>query len=184
MVESLRDARAARIVAATGLERGLILDLNADDASFVVAGARRGWRSVAHAADQLAEWEIGVALRPPSVRSFELAVAQLLHEVGTDLDVGWRGSCTSCGQPLRIAAWRWEDANADDDPNRRPTGRRATCAACKGLGRRGDASAMRPGHAGQRSARPRSSDCSPNERCTPEAIRQRCRSPAAGSGFV
>ena len=147
MVESLRDARAARIVAATGLERGLILDLNADDASFVVAGARRGWRSVAHAADQLAEWEIGVALRPPSVRSFELAVAQLLHEVGTDLDVGWRGSCTSCGQPLRIAAWRWEDANADDDPNRRPTGRRATCAACKGLGRRGDASAMRPGEA-------------------------------------
>ena len=147
MVGHLRDARMARTVAAAARDGALLLDLNADEASLVVAGARQGYRSVVHAADQLAEWEITVALRPPSVRSFELAVAQLLEEVGTDLDAGWRGSCTACGQPLRIAAWRWEETSADTDPNRRPTARRATCAACKGLGKRGDASAMRPGEA-------------------------------------
>ena len=137
----------ARIVAAVARDGALLLDLNADEASLVAAGARQGCRSVVHSADQLAEWEISVALRPPSVRSFELAVAQLLEEVGTELDSGWRGGCTACGQPLRIAAWRWDDISADSDPNRRPTARRATCAACKGLGKRGDASAMRPGEA-------------------------------------
>ena len=147
MVEHLRDARLARTVAAVTRDGALILDLNADEASLVVAGARQGCRSVIHAADQLAEWEITVALRPPSVRSFELAVAQLLEGIGTDLDAGWRGSCTACGQPLRIAAWRWEDTSADTDPNRRPAARRAVCAACKGLGKRGDASAMRPSEA-------------------------------------
>ncbi len=137
----------ARTVAAVARDGALLLDLNADEASLVAAGARQGCRSVVHAADQLAEWEISVALRPPSVRSFELAVAQLLEEIGTELDTGWRGSCTACGQPLRIAAWRWEETSADTDPNRRPTARRAVCAACKGLGKRGDASAMRPGEA-------------------------------------
>ena len=145
MVEHLRDARLARTVAAVARDGALLLDLNADEASLVAAGARLGCRSVVHAADQLAEWEITVALRTPSVRSFELAVAQLLEEIGTDLDAGWRGSCTACGQPLRIAAWRWEETSADTDPNRRPTARRATCAACKVLGKRGDASAIRPG---------------------------------------
>lgn len=147
MVGHPRDARMARTVAAVARGGVLLLDLNADDASLVVAGARQGCRSVVHAADQLAEWEITVALRPPSVRSFELAVAQLLKGIGTDLDAGWRGSCTACGQPLRIAAWRWEETSADTDPNRRPTARRATCAACKVLGKRGDASAMRSGEA-------------------------------------
>ena len=147
MVEHLRDARMARTVAAVARDGALLLDLNADEASLVAAGARQGCRSVVHAADQLAEWEISVALRPPSVRSFELAVAQLLEGIGTDLDTGWRGSCTACGQPLRIAAWRWEETSADTDPNRRPTARRAVCAACKGLGKRGDASAIRPGEA-------------------------------------
>jgi hypothetical protein len=137
----------ARTVAAVARDGALLLDLNADEASLVAAGARQGCRSVVHAADQLAEWEISVALRPPSVRSFELAVAQLLEGIGTDLDTGWRGSCTACGQPLRIAAWRWEETSADTDPNRRPTARRAVCAACKGLGKRGDASAIRPGEA-------------------------------------
>ena len=147
MVPHLRDARMARTVAAVARDGALLLDLNADEASLAAAGARQGCRSVVHSADQLAEWEISVALRPPSVRSFELAVAQLLEEVGTELDAGWRGSCSACGQPLRIAAWRWDDTSADADPNRRPTARRATCAACKGLGKRGDASAMRPGEA-------------------------------------
>jgi len=147
VVEHLRDARLARTVAAVTRDGALILDLNAEEASLAVAGARQGCRSVIHAADQLAEWEITVALRPPSVRSFELAVAQLLEGIGTDLDAGWRGSCTACGQPLRIAAWRWEDTSADTDPNRRPAARRAVCAACKGLGKRGDASAMRPSEA-------------------------------------
>ena len=147
MVEHLRDARMARTVAAVARDGALLLDLNADEASLAAAGARQGCRSVVHAADQLAEWEISVALRPPSVRSFELAVAQLLEGIGTDLDTGWRGSCTACGQPLRIAAWRWEETSADTDPNRRPTARRAVCAACKGLGKRGDASAIRPGEA-------------------------------------
>ena len=147
MVPHLRDARMARTVAAVARDGALLLDLNADEASLAAAGARQGCRSVVHSADQLAEWEISVALRPPSVRSFELAVAQLLEEVGTELDAGWRGSCSACGQPLRIAAWRWDDTSADTDPNRRPTARRAVCAACKGLGKRGDASAMRPGEA-------------------------------------
>ncbi len=143
----LRDARMDRVVAAVSNVGTLLLDLNADEASFVAAGARQNFRSVVHAADQLAEWEIAVALRPPSVRGFELAVAQLLEEVGTSLDAGWRGSCTACGQPLRIAAWRWDDPAADSDTHRRPTARRATCAACKGLGKRGDASAMQSGEA-------------------------------------
>ena len=147
MAEHLRDARLARTVAAVAIDGALLLDLNADETSLVAAGARQGCRSVVHAADQLAEWEISVSLRPPSVRNFELAVAQLLEDVGTDLDAGWRGSCTACGQPLRIAAWRWEDTSADTDPNRRPIARRAICAACKTLGKRGDASAMRPGEA-------------------------------------
>ena len=147
MVEHLRDARLARTVAAVARDGAILLDLNADEASLVAAGARQGCRSVVHAADQLAEWEISVALRPPSVRSFELAVAKLLEGIGTDVDAGWRGSCTACGQPLRIAAWRWEDTSADTDPNRRPTARRAVCAACKGLGKRGDTSAIRPGEA-------------------------------------
>jgi len=142
-----RDARAERTVAALPPGDALILDLYAEDASLAAAGARRSARSVVHAVDQLAEWEISVALRPPSVRGLELAVAGLLEEVGSDLDAGWRGSCTACGQPLRIGAWRWESAAADDGANRRPIGRRATCAACRGLSKRGDASAMRPGEA-------------------------------------
>ncbi|MGA1647161.1 MAG: hypothetical protein ACO38C_01970 [Candidatus Limnocylindrus sp.] len=146
----LRDARAARTVSALRTEGALILDLSAESAALAAAGARHGTRSIVHASDQLAEWEIALALRPPSVRGFELAVAQLLEEIGTELDSGWRGSCGACGQPLRIAAWRWESAAADEDSSRRPTARRATCAACKNLGRRGDASAMRPGEAAVR----------------------------------
>jgi hypothetical protein len=146
----LRDARAARTVSTLRMDGAVLLDLSAESASLAAAGARHGARSIVHAADQLAEWEIALALRPPSVRGLELAVAQLLEEIGTELDTGWRGSCGACGQPLRIAAWRWESAAADEDSNRRPTARRATCAACKNLGRRGDASAMRPGEAAVR----------------------------------
>ena len=146
----LRDARAARTVAAIRTEGAVLLDLSAESASLAAAGARHGARSIVHATDQLAEWEIALALRPPSVRGLELAVAQLLEEIGTELDTGWRGSCGACGQPLRIAAWRWESAAADADSNRRPTARRATCAACKNLGKRGDASEMRPGEAAVR----------------------------------
>jgi hypothetical protein len=146
----LRDARAARTVSAIRTEGAVLLDLSAESASLAAAGARHGARSIVHAADQLAEWEIALALRPPSVRGLELAVAQLLEEIGTELDTGWRGSCGACGQPLRIAAWRWESAAADADSNRRPTARRATCAACKNLGKRGDASEMRPGEAAVR----------------------------------
>ena len=146
----LRDARAARTVSAIRTEGAVLLDLSAESASLAAAGARHGTRSIVHATDQLAEWEIAVTLRPPSVRGFELAVAQLLEEIGTELDSGWRGSCGACGQPLRIAAWRWESAAADEDSNRRPTARRATCAACKNLGKRGDASEMRPGEAAVR----------------------------------
>ena len=150
MSSHLRDARATRTVSTLRTEGALLLDLSAESASLAVAGARHGARSIVHAADQLAEWEIAIALRPPSVRGLELAVAQLLEEIGADLDAGWRGSCGACGQPLRIGAWRWESAAADEDSNRRPTARRATCTACKNLGRRGDASAMRPGEAAVR----------------------------------
>jgi len=150
MSSYLRDARAARTVSALRTEGAVLLDLSAESASLAAAGARHGARSIVHAADQLAEWEISLVLRPPSVRGLELAVAQLLEEIGSELDSGWRGSCGACGQPLRIAAWRWESAAADHDSNRRPTARRAACAACKNLGRRGDASAMRPGEAAVR----------------------------------
>ena len=143
----LRDARITRAVASAARGDALILDLNGDNAALAVSGFQQNCQSIIHAADQLAEWEVAVALRPPSVRGFELAVAQLLEDVGGALDEGWRGSCTACGQPLRIAAWRWEGGEADADPRRLPTARRATCAACKGLGKRGDASAMRPGEA-------------------------------------
>lgn len=146
----LRDARAARTVASIRTEGAVFLDLSAEDESLAAAGARRGVRSIVHAVDQLAEWEISLALRPPSVRGLELAVAQLLAEIGSEIDAGWRGSCGACGQPLRIAAWRWESAAADSDANQRPIARRATCAACKNLGRRGDASTMHPGETAER----------------------------------
>ncbi|MFM7824750.1 MAG: hypothetical protein ACKO8K_01530, partial [Candidatus Limnocylindrus sp.] len=55
-------------------KRCALLDLSAESPSLAVAGARHGARSIVHAMDQLAEWEIAVALRPPSVRGFELAV--------------------------------------------------------------------------------------------------------------
>ena len=146
----LRDARAARTVASIRTEGAVFLDLSAENESLAAAGARRGVRSIVHAVDQLAEWEISLALRPPSVRGLELAVAQLLAEIGSEIDAGWRGSCGACGQPLRIAAWRWESAAADSDANQRPIARRATCAACKNLGRRGDASTMHPGETAER----------------------------------
>lgn len=146
----LRDARAARTVASIRTEGAVFLDLSAEDESLAAAGARRGVRSIVHAVDQLAEWEISLALRPPSVRGLELAVAQLLAEIGSEIDAGWRGSCGACGQPLRIAAWRWVSAAADSDANQRPIARRATCAACKNLGRRGDASTMHPGETAER----------------------------------
>ena len=146
----LRDARAARTVASIRTEGAVFVDLSAEDESLAAAGARRGVRSIVHAVDQLAEWEISLALRPPSVRGLELAVAQLLAEIGSEIDAGWRGSCGACGQPLRIAAWRWESAAADSDANQRPIARRATCAACKNLGRRGDASTMHPGETAER----------------------------------
>lgn len=93
----------------------------------------------------MAEWTIAAELRPPTVRAFEAAAGELLAAASEALDKGWQSSCAACGQALRVAAWRWEDALAADRERAHPTARRASCAACRALGRRGgDASAMLP----------------------------------------
>jgi hypothetical protein len=91
------------------------------------------------------EWTIAAELRPPTVRAYEAAAAELLAAASEALDTGWQSSCAACGQAVRVAAWRWEEALDADQERGQPTARRATCAACRALGRRGgDAATMLP----------------------------------------
>ena len=144
-------ARLRRTIGATSSEDALLVDLNARNASLAIAGASLRCRSVIHATDALAEWHAIVELRPPGVHAFEAGAAALIASVGATLDLGWRSSCAACGQHLRIAAWRWDDLQADEDPARHPTARRATCQACRALGRRnGDSSALVPQESAER----------------------------------
>jgi len=79
------------------------------------------------------------------VRAYEAAAAELLATASEALDAGWQSSCAACGQAVRVAAWRWEEALDADQEGGQPTARRATCAACRALGRRGgDAATMLP----------------------------------------
>ena len=123
----------------------LTVDLTARSGALALASARREHRSLLHARDALDEWAISAELRPPTVRAYEAAAAELLASASEVLDTGWESSCAACGQAVRVAAWRWEEALDADRERGQPTARRATCAACRALGRRGgDAATMLP----------------------------------------
>ena len=123
----------------------LAVDLTARSSAVALAGVRREFRSLMHARDAVDEWMISAELRPPTVRAYEAAASELLASASEALDAGWQSSCAACGQAVRVAAWRWEDALDADRERAQPTARRATCAACRALGRRGgDAATMLP----------------------------------------
>ena len=148
------DRSAARLAAALSLPATtshttardqLAVDLTARSGVLAIAGARRAARTLLHARDAVDEWTIAAELRPPTVRTYEAAAAELLAAASEALDAGWQSSCAACGQAVRVAAWRWEDPLDADREHGQPTARRATCAACRALGRRGgDAAAMLP----------------------------------------
>jgi len=123
----------------------LLVDLTASTGALALAGVRRQARSLLQARDAVDEWSIASELRPPTVRAFEAAAAELLASVSEALDAGWQSTCAACGQAVRVAAWRWEDPRDADGERGQPTARRATCAACRALGRRGgDSTTMLP----------------------------------------
>ena len=123
----------------------LTVDLTARSGVLALASTRREFRSLLHARDAVDEWMISTELRPPTVRAYEAAASELLASASEALDAGWQSSCAACGQAVRVAAWRWEDALDADRERAQPTARRATCAACRALGRRGgDAATMLP----------------------------------------
>lgn len=126
------------IAAATASEADLVVDLAAEDPALAIAAASLGRRTILHATDATAEWRIAFALRPPSVRAFESAADALFASIATELDAGWRGRCATCGQPFRVAAYKWTDSTQVDDPSAVPVSRRGTCAACRAQGGRGD----------------------------------------------
>jgi len=148
------DRSAARLTAALALsatspvaaaQDQLTVDLTARSGALALASAHRQLRSALHARDAMDEWTIAAELRPPTVRAYEAAAAELLAAASDALDAGWQSSCAACGQAVRVAAWRWEEALDADQERGQPTARRATCAACRALGRRGgDAAAMLP----------------------------------------
>jgi hypothetical protein len=123
----------------------LAVDLTARNGALALASTRREFRSLLHARDAVDEWMIAAELRPPTVRAYEAAASELLASASEALDAGWQSSCAACGQAVRVAAWRWEEALDADREHAPPTARRATCAACRALGRRGgDAATMLP----------------------------------------
>ena len=123
----------------------LTVDLTAHNGVLALASVQREFRSILHARDAMDEWTIAAELRPPTVRAYEAAAAELLASASEALDTGWQSSCAACGQAVRVAAWRWEEALDADQERGQPTARRATCAACRALGRRGgDAATMLP----------------------------------------
>jgi hypothetical protein len=123
----------------------LTIDLTARNGVLALASVQREFRSILHARDAMDEWTIAAEIRPPTVRAYEAAAADLLAAASEALDTGWQSSCAACGQAVRVAAWRWEDALDADQERGQPTARRATCAACRALGRRGgDAATMLP----------------------------------------
>lgn len=147
LASTLAAALSAQTRASTSSPRDqLAIDLTASDGSSALASAETKIRSLLHARDAIDEWVIAAELRPPTVRAFEAAAAELLASAGDAFDAAWRSSCATCGQAVRVAAWRWEEAPDADQAQGRPTARRATCAACRALGRRGgDSSALLPG---------------------------------------
>ena len=137
-------APSAKTLVASARDQ-LAVDLTARSSAVALAGVRREFRSLLHARDAVDEWMISAELRPPTVRAYEAAASELLASASEALDAGWQSSCAACGQAVRVAAWRWEDALDADRERAQPTARRATCAACRALGRRGgDAATMLP----------------------------------------
>ena len=99
------------------------LDLTARSGALALASAHRQLRSVLHARDAMDEWTIAAELRPPTVRAYEAAAAELLAAASEALDAGWQSSCAACGQAVRVAAWRWEEALDADLERGQPTAR-------------------------------------------------------------
>lgn len=123
----------------------LFVDLTARSSAAALASVQRQLRVLLHARDAVDEWRISTELRPPTVRAFEAAAAELLATASESLDLGWQSMCAACGQAVRVAAWRWDEALDADREIARPTARRASCAACRALGRRGgEATTMLP----------------------------------------
>lgn len=122
----------------------LTVDLTAQSAALARASVRYQYRTLLHARDAVDEWAIATELRPPTVRAYEAATAALLASATPALEEGWQSTCAACGQSVRVAAWRWEDPFDADRDHAQPTARRATCAACRALGRRGGDAATIP----------------------------------------
>ncbi len=142
----LTAALAASFASAAPVRDQLAVDLTARSSAVPLASVALGLRSLVHARDAVDDWTISAELRPPTVRAYEAAAAELLASAGEALDGGWESSCAACGQAVRVAAWRWEEALDADSERGQPTARRATCAACRALGRRGgDASTLLTG---------------------------------------
>jgi hypothetical protein len=130
------DRSAARLTAALApsatspvatTQDHLTVDLTARSGALALASANRQLRSALHARDAMDEWTIAAELRPPTVRAYEAAAAELLATASEALDAGWQSSCAACGQAVRVAAWRWEEALDADQERGQPTARRATC---------------------------------------------------------
>lgn len=142
LTAALTPSAAAPLISA---REQLTVDLTARSGALAVATARRHHRSLLQARDAVDEWTIASELRPPTVRAYGAAAAELLASVSEVLDAGWQSSCAECGQAVRVAAWRWEDPRDADREHGQPTARRATCPACRALGRRGgDSATMLP----------------------------------------
>lgn len=115
----------------------VLIDLTARSGALAVAGVRRSIRSLLYARDAVDEWSIAAELRPPTVRAFDAAAAELVGAAAAELDAGWLSTCAACGQEVRVSAWRWDDPLDADRNGAQPAARRATCAACRAIGRRG-----------------------------------------------
>mgnify|MGYP006267935955 CR=1 FL=1 len=148
------DRSATRLAAALASARAsstaktsnpIAIDLTARSGALAVAGARQTMRSLLYARDAVDEWSIAAELRPPTVRAYEAAAAEFVSAAAA-LDEGWRSVCAACGQEVRVAAWRWDDPLDADRRGAQPTARRATCAACRAIGRRGGDAGSLPAH--------------------------------------
>ena len=64
----------------------LTIDLTARSGALALASARREHRSLLHARDAMDEWTIAAELRPPTVRAYEAAAAELLAAASEALD--------------------------------------------------------------------------------------------------
>jgi len=80
----------------------LTVDLTARNGVLALASVQREFRSILHARDAMDEWTIAAELRPPTVRAYEAAAAELLAAASEALDTGWQSSWAG-GSRCRLA---------------------------------------------------------------------------------